>query len=85
MPRFDGTGPFAQGPMTGRGMGPCAFGFGLRRGWGKMSHGVGRGSGFWGWVQPQTQKGQLEALKDYKKFLEEELQDADEEIKKMEK
>ena len=23
MPRFDGTGPAGQGPMTGRGMGPC--------------------------------------------------------------
>ncbi|MBU2575930.1 DUF5320 domain-containing protein [Patescibacteria group bacterium] len=25
MPRLDGTGPMGQGPMTGRGMGPCAF------------------------------------------------------------
>jgi hypothetical protein len=24
MPRFDGTGPLGQGPMTGRGMGYCA-------------------------------------------------------------
>ena len=24
MPRLDGTGPFGQGPMTGRGMGRCA-------------------------------------------------------------
>jgi hypothetical protein len=24
MPRFDGTGPMGQGPMTGRGMGYCA-------------------------------------------------------------
>ncbi len=23
MPRFDGTGPISQGPMTGRGMGYC--------------------------------------------------------------
>ncbi|HPW47865.1 DUF5320 domain-containing protein [Candidatus Saccharibacteria bacterium] len=28
MPRFDGTGPTGQGPMTGRGMGPCAGGYG---------------------------------------------------------
>jgi len=25
MPRFDGTGPMGQGPMTGRGMGFCAL------------------------------------------------------------
>ena len=24
MPRFDGTGPMGQGPMSGRGMGYCA-------------------------------------------------------------
>ncbi|MGC8862505.1 MAG: DUF5320 domain-containing protein [Armatimonadota bacterium] len=23
MPRMDGTGPAGQGPMTGRGLGPC--------------------------------------------------------------
>lgn len=23
MPRMDGTGPTGQGPMTGRGLGPC--------------------------------------------------------------
>lgn len=31
MPRFDGTGPAGYGPMTGRGFGPCAQGFGFRR------------------------------------------------------
>jgi len=25
MPRGDGTGPFGQGPRTGRGMGGCPF------------------------------------------------------------
>ena len=32
MPRFDKTGPFGMGPMTGRGFGPCGFGggFGFR-------------------------------------------------------
>jgi hypothetical protein len=25
MPRFNGTGPLGQGPMTGRGMGYCAM------------------------------------------------------------
>ena len=26
MPRMDGTGPLGQGPMTGRGLGPCGNG-----------------------------------------------------------
>ena len=32
MPKFDGTGPQGQGPLTGRSFGPC--GRGLRRGFG---------------------------------------------------
>ena len=76
MPRFDRTGPQGQGPMTGRGMGPCNVGFGFRRG---MGRGIGYGR-FWGWVQPQTKKGQLNALRDYRKSLEGEL----EELKKEE-
>jgi hypothetical protein len=27
MPRRDRTGPAGQGPMTGRGLGPCGMGF----------------------------------------------------------
>lgn len=27
MPRGDGTGPMGLGPMTGRGLGPCADGY----------------------------------------------------------
>ena len=38
MPAQDKTGPAGQGPLTGRGLGPC--GFGLRRGFGR---GFGRG------------------------------------------
>lgn len=73
MPRLDRTGPLGQGPMTGRGLGPCNVGFGFR--------GRGRGFGrFLGWVQPQTKQGQLQALKQYREALEEEL----EELKKQE-
>ena len=56
MPWGDGTGPWGQGPMTGRGLGYCAgyphpgfvvpgpgFGRGFGRGWGR---GFGRGRGF---------------------------------------
>ena len=31
MPGMDGTGPQGQGPMTGRGLGTCSRGQGLRR------------------------------------------------------
>lgn len=39
MPRYDGTGPAGQGPMTGRGQGPCnnyCAGCGRRLGLGKL-------------------------------------------------
>lgn len=45
MPRGDGTGPMGSGPMTGRGMGPCAGsgkgGFFPRRGRGLGLLGLG--------------------------------------------
>ena len=44
MPGFDRTGPFGEGPMTGRGLGPCGRGLGVRRGFGRgMGRGFGRG------------------------------------------
>lgn len=53
MPAKDGTGPEGRGPMTGRGMGPCAsdpaFRSGFRRGFGRgfgLGRGFGRGRGF---------------------------------------
>lgn len=37
MPARNGTGPMGQGPMTGRGLGPCrrSAGYGLGRGYGR--------------------------------------------------
>ena len=35
MPGQDGTGPQGQGPMTGRGLGPCGRGLGRGRGFGR--------------------------------------------------
>ncbi len=73
MPKFDGTGPRGQGPMTGRGFGPCGKGLGMGLGGGR---GYGRGLGrYFGWNQPQTKEEKLKALADYKKALEEELED----------
>ena len=67
MPNRDKTGPLGQGPTTGRGFGPCGKG---------KSRGFGRGLGrYFGWNQPQTEAEQKQALVDYRKALEEELED----------
>jgi hypothetical protein len=70
MPRFDGTGPFGQGPM-GRGMGPCGAGRGggLGYGFGPGFRGVGNftgnrprwGRGAWGggYAAPQDEVNTL--------------------------
>ena len=47
MPYGDGTGPSGQGPMTGRGRGPCGRGYGPSGGYGAgYGRGFGRGRGF---------------------------------------
>ena len=73
MPNRDKTGPMGQGPLTGRGLGPC--GSGIRKGFG-CGRGFGRGLGrYFGWNQPQTEEEQKQSLVDYRKALEEELED----------
>ena len=69
MPRFDGTGPMGQGPMTGGGFGYCGpggraqsmGGFGRGRGYrGGFGPGFGRGRGFgrgFGWQAFQPARG----------------------------
>jgi hypothetical protein len=82
MPGFDKTGPQGQGPMTGRGMGRCrkGRGMGMRMGFGRY-RGFGRGLGsYFGWNAPQTKEEQLEDLNDYKKALQEELEDINKEL-----
>lgn len=75
MPNRDQTGPAGQGPLTGRGFGPCGGGRGLGRGFG-CGRGFGRGLGrYFGWNEPRTKEEQAEALVDYRKALEEELED----------
>ena len=73
MPKFDETGPMGTGPRTGRGFGPCVLGW--RKGFGG-GRGIGR---YFGWNWPQTPKDQQGALDDYKKALEEELEDVNKE------
>ncbi len=76
MPNRDKTGPMGQGPLTGRGFGPCGGGRGFGRGFGRGRGGFGRGLGrYYGWNEPQTKEEQAEALVDYRKALEEELED----------
>ena len=73
MPRFDGMGPMGQGPMTGRGLGPCG---GCRCG------GAGYGLGARRFVSP---KNELAALEDEEKTLENELAIIREEKSSLEK
>lgn len=76
MPNRDGTGPLGQGPLTGRGLGPC--GRGLRRGFGR---GFGRGLGWrcWGTFPVTLSK------EDEKKILEAELEEIEAEKQEIEK
>jgi len=86
MPGFDGTGPQGQGPLTGRGEGPCApqAGSGYRRGWfgrGRFDRGrgwfgrgrFGRGRGWFGRGQATADNGPL-TLEEEEKELETELE-----------
>ncbi len=68
MPKMDGTGPLGQGPMTGRGMGPC--GGGMRMGC--CGRGQGWGAGFRRFFR--APKNQLQALEEEEKMLTEELE-----------
>ncbi len=74
MPRQDGTGPTGQGPMTGRGMGPCAGGMGYSR----------RACGF-GYRRFISPKNELKALENEKAMMEEELEALREEIETLKK
>lgn len=72
MPGQDRTGPFGQGSMTGRGLGPC--GCGMRRG---ATRGNGRGSGF--------RRATVLTAEEEKKMLESELKEIDLEKQDIEK
>ncbi len=80
MPGRNATGPMGQGPLTGRGMGPCGGGaaFGGHIGRGRCSgkgHGVRMGRGQYGYY-PQTELSadqQKDILTNRKAILENEL------------
>ncbi len=83
MPYRDGTGPQGQGPMTGRGFGPCGDGRGMGRRMG-FGRGLGRGWGFRSWFNSPTKSQVKEDLDQYRKGLEEELEQVKAEQKKLE-
>jgi len=80
MPGQDQTGPFNQGPKTGRGFGPCGMGLGWRNKFGKR--GLGR---YFCWNWPKNKQEEKESLEEYKEALKEELDDVDKELKDTDK
>ncbi len=80
MPGQDGTGPLGQGPLTGRGLGPCGRGLGFRKGFGRGSgRSFGRGLGI-GTAMPVILTKEQE-----KKILEAELKEIETEKAEVEK
>ncbi len=76
MPAQDRTGPTGEGPLTGRGLGPCNKGRGMHRGF-------RRGFGF---RQCYTYPEEITLTKEeQKKILEEELKYIEEDKKQIEK
>lgn len=77
----DGTGPQGQGPVTGKGFGPCGGVRGMRRG---MGFGRGFGRCVRAWFSSPTKTQVKEDLDQYRKGLEEELEQVKAEHKKLE-
>jgi len=85
MPLRDGTGPQGQGPLTGRGLGPCGAGRGAGRGAGMgRGMGIGRGCCPCPYIGISSRKFTAEDEKAYlvdeKKALEEEMKAVDERL-----
>ena len=80
MPGRNGTGPMGAGPRTGGGFGYCAGGG--RRSFGR---GGGRGFGQRSWAQQPAVEDEKTFLKNEIKSLEEQLLEAKDELKNMDK
>ena len=86
MPKLDQTGPRGQGPMTGRGMGPCGGGARGRRGMGYgMGCGCGYGYGRYMGRNYLTKNEEVEDLPDEAKYLEKDLKAVKERIAELKK
>jgi hypothetical protein len=93
MPGMDRTGPMGQGPLTGRGFGPCnggsgqggGFGRGFRMGFGAgMGRGAGRGFR-WRTGGFAAQQSVELSREDQRKILEQELSDLESEKEALKK
>ncbi len=73
MPARDSTGPFGQGPMSGRGLGPCGRGLAFGRGF-------GRGLGYRYWAARPVELTKEEKVK----ILEAEKKDLEKALKELE-
>lgn len=88
MPLRDGTGPAGMGPLSGRGMGPCARGtsYGMGRG-GRMGYGFGcRGARpcmQWSYVEP-TVEDEKQMVKEDVNALKAELEAAEKRLSELE-
>jgi hypothetical protein len=78
MPGRDGTGPMGQGPLTGRGLGPCGRGLAFRRGF-------GRGFGWRRFLDEPVFEPITLTKEEQKKILEEELKEIEAEKVAIEK
>ncbi|HRX15030.1 MAG TPA: DUF5320 domain-containing protein [Spirochaetota bacterium] len=79
MPGFNGTGPFGNGPMTGRGLGPCGqgraagYGYGRGMGFGRRGAGFGFGARFFG-AYERPYEPTLEELRQQRDLLEKQIE-----------
>ena len=81
MPGRDGRGPQGEGPLSGRGLGPCGRGLARGKGFGRgLGRGLGLGRGFaFGWREPvELSKGeQKKILEAHKEEIEKRLKELD--------
>jgi hypothetical protein len=82
MPNLDRTGPWGLGPMTGRGLGRCARGYGRGHGYGR---GFGYGLGAHGRWKGGYYYPQVSSLREDKAFLEEQREYLKDELNYIEK
>jgi len=84
MPQKDGTGPLGDGPVSGRGVGPCgrstAGGIGRGRGFGRVMCGW-----FWRKYQGLPKDERKELLKEEVTDLRQELEMVEAELKNVDK
>ncbi len=95
MPGLNGTGPFGEGPRTGRGLDLCGgfrrrlrerlgwgrgFGRGRRGWWCRFGQGWGRGFG-WRWRAGLAEEDRKALLEEEAKALRERLKEIEEELR----